>query len=180
MGNLIIYLVGPFIAIKLVLRTRFRDYGASFDRKHLVKGWPIYAGMFLIMLPFIYLASRMEAFQKYYPFYHLREDEPLWPRFITWELLYAAQFIALEFFFRGFLVHALKKRFGVYAIFVAAVPYCMIHFDKPMPETFGAIAAGIALGFMSLKTGSIWLGAALHISVAWTMDTIAVWRIMNG
>jgi membrane protease YdiL (CAAX protease family) len=52
----------------------------------------------------------------------------------------------------------------------------MIHFGKPIQETLGAIVAGILLGFMALKTRSIWLGAALHIAVAWTMDGLAVWR----
>jgi len=32
------------------------------------------------------------------------------------------------------------------------------------------------LGFMSLKTRSVWLGAALHIAVAATMDWLALWR----
>ena len=56
------------------------------------------------------------------------------------------------------------------------VPYCMIHFGKPMPETLAAIAAGIILGFMSLKTRSVWMGAALHVSVALSMDLCALWR----
>ena len=60
------------------------------------------------------------------------------------------------------------------AIFVMMVPYCMLHFGKPMPETFGAIIAGIVLGFACLKTGSIWLGAAIHIAVAWSMDTLVL------
>ena len=55
-----------------------------------------------------------------------------------------------------------------------AVPYCMIHYHKPMLGTLGAIAAGVILGYMSLRTRSIWLGAALHIAVAWTMDAAAL------
>jgi membrane protease YdiL (CAAX protease family) len=95
---------------------------------------------------------------------------------MVWELLYAVQFLALEFFFRGFLVHSLRRRFAAYAVLVMTVPYCMIHFGKPMTETLGAIGAGVLLGFMSLKTRSIWMGAALHIAVAWSMDAAALWR----
>ena len=47
---------------------------------------------------------------------------------------------------------------------------------KPLPETCGAIVAGIVLGFMSLKTRSIWLGAAIHMSVALSMDFLSMWR----
>ncbi|MCA9147548.1 MAG: CPBP family intramembrane metalloprotease, partial [Planctomycetales bacterium] len=82
--------------------------------------------------------------------------------------------IALEFFFRGFMIHGTKRQFGPYCVLVMMVPYCMIHFTKPLPETFGAIIAGVVLGLMSLKTRSIWLGAALHIAVAWSMDVAAL------
>jgi membrane protease YdiL (CAAX protease family) len=91
-------------------------------------------------------------------------------------VLYAIQFVALEFFFRGFLVHGTRRRLGFYSIFAMTIPYCMIHFGKPMLETFGAIIAGIVLGIMSLRTRSVWLGAGLHITVAWLMDALALWH----
>jgi len=53
----------------------------------------------------------------------------------------------------------------------------MIHFGKPLPETIGAIFAGIVLGSMSLKSNSIWLGVLLHFSVAISMDFFAVWNM---
>ena len=36
------------------------------------------------------------------------------------------------------------------------------------------MGAGIILGFMSLKTRSIWLGAAVHVAVALSMDLLAL------
>jgi membrane protease YdiL (CAAX protease family) len=56
------------------------------------------------------------------------------------------------------------------------VPYCMIHFGKPMAETLAAIVAGIILGLMSLKTRSIWFGACLHVAVAMSMDFLSLWH----
>ena len=122
------------------------------------------------------LVSQTEAFQAKYPFYRLQPGEPFWPRLWIWEIAYICQFFALEFFFRGFMVHGLRQRFGIYAIFVMTVPYCMIHFGKPMTETLAAIGAGIILGLMSLKTRSIWLGACLHVAVAMSMDFLALWH----
>jgi membrane protease YdiL (CAAX protease family) len=52
----------------------------------------------------------------------------------------------------------------------------MIHFYKPMPEAFASIVAGLALGYMSLRTHSIWLGAAIHVTVALSMDFASLWR----
>ena len=74
------------------------------------------------------------------------------------------------------MLHGIKKRFGFYSIWIMMIPYMMIHFQKPMPETIGAIFAGIILGTLSLKSRSIWLGVAIHYSVAITMDLAALWQ----
>jgi membrane protease YdiL (CAAX protease family) len=86
------------------------------------------------------------------------------------------QFFALEFFFRGFMVHGLKDKMGVYSIAAMVVPYCMIHFTKPLPECVGSLFAGLILGLLSLRTGSVWLGALIHIAVALSMDWLSLWH----
>ncbi len=178
-GQYVGYVLIPVPVIWFVLRERVADYGVA--TRNPFEGAGLYLLMFAVMLPVVWYCSTTESFQSKYPFYRLRADEPLWPRFLVWELLYALQFVALEFFFRGFVLHGTKHRFGSMAIFVMMVPYCMIHFGKPMAENFGAIAAGVVLGFTSLKTRSIWLGAAIHIAVAWTMDALAVyWLYKSG
>jgi uncharacterized protein len=131
-----------------------------------------YLLLFLVTLPVVVLASTRPAFQQTYPFYRLAARSPL--DFLAWEALYALQFVSLEFFFRGFLVHTLKRDLGAHAIFVAVVPYCMIHFQKPLPEALGAIVAGVVLGTLSLRTGSVLGGAAVHVGVAVTMDLLAL------
>ena len=52
----------------------------------------------------------------------------------------------------------------------------MIHFGKPMPETFAAIVAGCLLGWMALRTRSFLWGVVLHWSVAITMDVTVLSR----
>jgi membrane protease YdiL (CAAX protease family) len=171
---LLVYFVIPALVIRFLLRERLRDYGVKL--KSAFASFWLYALMMAIMVPLVIGVSRDEHFQRVYPFYPLLPGEALWPNFWRWEVLYALQFFALEFFFRGFIVHGTKHRFGVYAVFVMMVPYCMIHFAKPVQETFAAIVAGIVLGIMSLKTRSIWMGAVLHVSVALSMDFAALWR----
>ena len=114
------------------------------------------------------VVSRSPEFTNYYPFY--KGANLSWADFLGWELMYAAQFFALEFFFRGFFIHGLKDVLGRQAIFAMVVPYVMIHFGKPFPETLGAILAGSVLGLVSLRTGSIAGGVLVHVGVAWTMD----------
>ncbi len=64
----------------------------------------------------------------------------------VWWALYFLQFCALEFFFRGFLLHGIAPRLGWASIFAMALPYNMLHYGKPMPEALAAIVGGIALG----------------------------------
>jgi len=172
-GQIAVYVVAPVLAIKLVFRQSLADYGVKVGG--MFSYWWLYLAMFGLMMPLVVILAHTESFRETYPFFRppAEADDP-WRQMLVWELFYALQFCALEFFFRGFLLHGLKHRFGPYAILVSMIPYCMIHFEKPMPETFGAIGAGIVLGFMSLKTRSIWMGAALHISVALTMDFTAL------
>jgi len=173
-GQTLLYVVPPIIFIRFVCKKSLGDYGVKL--KGVFSLWWMYILMLAVMLPIVFVVSRSDGFQATYPFFEPLPNEPLWPRFWIWEVAYFLQFVGLEFFFRGFLLHGIRRRFGAYAIFVMMVPYCMIHFGKPMPETFAAIFAGIILGFMSLKTRSIWMGAALHVTVALTMDTCALWR----
>ena len=63
---------------------------------------------------------------------------------------------------------------GVNAIFVMIIPYCMIHYGKPLPETIGAMGAGILLGTIAIGTRSIWGGVIVHVPVAVTMDVLAL------
>lgn len=164
------YVVLPVLAIWLLPGERLRDYHISLRgfRRHL---W-IYAVLFLLILPLVVIVSRSPAFHHTYPFYKLANRSVF--DFVAWELLYALQFLSLEFFFRGFMLRGLRARFGSGAIFVMVVPYCMIHFGKPMPETLGAIVAGIVLGTLAMRTRSIWGGVVIHVAVALTMDLLAL------
>ena len=174
----LIYVLVPAIVVRTVLRQPLSDYGLSL--RGLLNGWWIYLMFYLLMVPILVGVSTSEAFQRTYPFYEPAAgdvmDPAYWSRFCIWQIFYAAQFVSLEFFFRGFLLHGTRRDLGAYSILVMMIPYCMIHFGKPLPETIGAIVAGIVLGFMSLKTRSIWLGAVLHISVALTMDISALYQ----
>lgn len=163
----------PAAVVRWGFGERLRDYGVKL--RGLLAGGTIYLAFVAVMAPLVWVCSADERFQQTYPFLRVRSPAEL-RGMIRWELLYAAQFAALEFFFRGFLVHGTKHRFGAYSVAVMTVPYCMVHFGKPPAECVASIVAGLALGLMSLKTGSIWLGAALHISVAWSMDFAVLLR----
>jgi hypothetical protein len=168
--KLVNYGVVPALCIKWILKRRIREHGLRFVREPKV--WLLYAAMVLAVVPLAYLASTSPAFLRTYPKYPAAGDSL--GALAVWELAYAFQFLMLEFFFRGFLVFALARYLGSLALFVMIVPYAMIHFGKPLPECLGSIVAGLALGTLSLRTGSIYGGVAVHCAVAWSMDLFAL------
>lgn len=154
----------------MVFKKRLHDYGLKLKIKR--QYYAIYLGMLLIVLPFVIYASTRTDFRAIYPFFRGAFNSPL-SDIIIWEVAYLSTFVALEFFFRGFLVLGLEKNFGKLAIGVALIPYVMLHFHKPPLEAFGAIFAGLILGVVSQRTRSILGGVIVHVGVAATMDFLA-------
>lgn len=173
--SVMFYFVVPALFVKFVQKRPLSEIGLNFQiEKDFVK---LLLQCTAIMLPLVYLMSLTNGFASKYPFLKVYNGDPyLSSTLLVWELVYFFQFFGLEFFFRGFLVHSLKPRLGFYSIFVMTVPYTMIHFQKPMAESFAAIFAGIFLGWLSYKNGNIWLGLVLHCTVAFSMDILALWN----
>lgn len=168
------YFLIPIIVIKTIFKESLKNYGLTL--KNAFKDYKLFLIIFLFMIPIVFAISFSTNFQSKYPFYHLNKNETLNYKFILWEIEYFFQFFALEFFFRGFLLHGIKHRFGYYSVFIMTIPYCMIHFAKPMPEALAAIIAAIVLGTFSLKSNNIWLGVFIHCSIAIMMDVFALWQ----
>lgn len=169
------YLVVPAVILKFILNKRLSDYGLNFSIENGF--WNLLFKCLVVMLPLVYLMSLTPGFAAKYPFLKIYNGSPYFSStLIVWELIYFLQFFGLEFFFRGFLLHSLKPSLGIYSIFVMTVPYCMIHWGKPMPEAFAAIIAGIFLGWLSYRNGNIWMGLVLHCTVALSMDMMALFN----
>lgn len=170
---IIFYLLIPIVIVRLLFKERIKEYGVSFS--NIKKDYPLYLIMLSIMIPIVFIASNTKGFQARYPIFQ-PEKNHLFPLFFMWQIAYFFQFVAVEFFFRGFILHGVKNRLGIYSIFVMTIPYCMVHFGKPFGETIAAIIAGVVLGTLSLKSRSIFLGIFIHYTVAITMDLFALWR----
>ena len=166
----VLYALLPSLWIRFYCKESLKDYGWGWQ--HLHKHLGPYLFFFGIMLVPIGIAANTSAFQNTYPFFDYVKTS--WTLFILWQAAYACQFIAVEFFFRGFLTFGLHPRFGNYAYFISAVPYCMVHYNKPLGESLGAILAGIVLAHLAYKNKSIWGGALLHWLIALSMDLSAL------
>ena len=165
------YAVAPLLVWKLLFR-----YDSILDMGLRVRGFFSHLWIYGLCLFVVFFAmallSQQKDFLSYYPFYKLASRS--WFDLLAWEAMYGAQFFALEFYFRGFLLAALRKTMGSAAIFAIAVPYCMIHYGKPYLEANGAIIAGIVLGSLAMRTKSVYAGFLVHITVAGLMDYYAL------
>jgi len=168
--RVVTYVAIPVMTIWAMPGERVRDYYLTFRgfRQHF---W-IYVGLYVLVLPLVLGVAQLESFQQTYPFYKYANQSL--ERFLWWEALYALQFVALEFFFRGYMLKGLSHKFGSGAIFVMIVPYCLVHYPKPVTETLSAVVAGLALGTLAMRTRSIWGGVLIHVGVALTMDWLAL------
>lgn len=164
------FVVVPLLLARLFLKQDVSDYGVR--RLQRFGDLKPYLALFLAVLPLVLAVSTRPEFHTYYPFY--RRAAESWVDFGVWEALYAFQFVCVEFFFRGFLLGTLRRSLGSLAVLAAMLPYCMVHFTKPVLEVLGAIPAGLVLGLLALRARSIWGGVLLHVSVAWSMDVLAI------
>jgi len=165
LGCMFFYLLIPGLLYRFCLKRRLVTLGLS-PRGFLRHLW-IYALLFLPVAVCVWAVSYQAAFQRTYPFLH---NPSTMGHLLLWELFYGVQFLALEVFFRGYMLTELKNRWGWRAVLFMMTPYCMIHFSKPMLEALGAVVAGSVLGILALRTRNIWGGVAIHVAVAWSMD----------
>lgn len=166
------YVILPALLIRYVLKARVRDFGWQLNQAP--QHWRGYLLLLSPILVFVYLVSLGKDFVAHYPFYSLAGRS--WFDLLAWELLYLSQFVFLEFFFRGFILNALRPAIGANAVWVMCVPYLMIHFPKLWLEATGAILFGLFLGILALRSRSIWGGVMVHAGVAVSMDLAALAR----
>lgn len=176
LASVVLRVLIPFAIILFAFREPLANYGWRW--RGTLKHAPLYVALYLLMLPLILWASTQGSFQQKYPFYKGAAEGGA--SFWLYELFYGAQFLGVEFFFRGFLTFALFRRFGYNALLIMAIPYVMVHFNKPLPETFGALGAALILGALALRARSCIPGVFLHWAVGMTMDVLAIGKALGS
>lgn len=176
-GCLLLNVVIPTIVLKYYFKASLSSFGLKIQGT--LKDSKIYLGLFILMLPVIYLASLRSSFQWTYPLYKPPYSDFFSTSFLIFEIGYFLQFFAVEYFFRGIMVLGLKPILGRYSTLVMLAPYVMIHFHKPLAETLAALVAGLVLGTLSWQTGTMIYGWFLHYAVALSMDLLAIFKNTN-
>lgn len=160
----------PVVLGRLVLGWRPADMGLRLPQRWREIG--LASVLYAAFVPVLIVASRTSSFQETYPLLDALESAP---RLVGWyEVSYFVYWIGWEFFFRGFLLFGLERRFGDHAVLLAAIPFVIMHFGKPVLESIGAFGGACVLGLVALRTRSMLAGVLLHFGVALTMDLLAL------
>lgn len=171
----------PLLLARALLRLRPAELGLALGDWRF--GLRAVLLMYGIMLPLLWLVSGSASFQNTYPLCHyVRQQAVLLvvggqgalAAVLIHEVGYALYFLGWESLFRGFLTIGLARYIGPVAIFVQTIPFALLHAGKPPLEALGSIVAGVALGWLALRTRSMLWGCLIHVVVALSMDVLAV------
>lgn len=118
------------------------------------------------------------AFQQQYPHYTPATRD--WTVFLIYEALFLFYWIGWEYLWRGFVLFGTAPTFGLYAIFVQALPFAALHVSKPWPEALLSIVGGIALGALVWRCRSFWIAVPIHAAQMMLLDLWCTLRVRTG
>ena len=158
-----------------LLKRQVGDFG--YRIKGALSGAWIYAGLTaVIVLAVIFFAAEQPAFIKKYPWCKraIEFGQISGWVFLVYAFASLCFFFSGESFWRGYLLFGTTRELGPVALFLMINIYVLAHFGKPLPETMGAIVAGLVLGMLALKHRTFLLGVLCHWTVAMVMDLSAL------
>ena len=156
----------PLAIIVLVWRENPRRYGLVLGDWKL--GLPVVVIGVATMSVVIWYTGRMPEFQEYY--------SQLSGHRMSLRLIIDAgiDLFAWEFFFRGWLLWALGRKYGTDAIWLQMVPFALMHVWKPEIEQMSTILGGVFFGILAWRTRSFLWGWLLHwFMMAWVIMVAA-------
>lgn len=171
-GDFVVFFLIPVLFIKFWFKEKISGYGLKAGDYRA--GFKIVILFLAVMLPLVWVFSAQQNFSDTYP--HLNAARSSWNIFFLYETGMFIYMISWEFIWRGFMLFGLKEKFGNYAVLIQMLPFLVLHNGKPFAETFGSIFAGIALGILALRTGSIFYCIITHSIVMLSIDFISTLR----
>jgi hypothetical protein len=136
----------------------------------------------VLYLPVVILGtwvlSADRAFQVRYPHFHPAALD--WGVFLAYEALFLFYWMGWEYLWRGFLLFGTAPVFGRYAILVQAMPFALLHFNKPLAEGLLSVVGGLALGVLVWRCRAFWIAVPIHAAQMLVLDFWCSLRIRTG
>ena len=171
-GDFFTFFILSSLIVKVILKDDLKNYGLQLGE--LKVGLILSFVFFLVMIPLVWFFSASPDFSAKYP--NLLSTRTNWNEFFIYESALLLYMFSWEFIWRGFMLFGLEKKFGYYSVLIQMIPFVILHNGKPVPETFGAIAGGIALGILAFRTRSIYYCVITHMGVMLSIDLISTLR----
>ena len=125
-----------------------------------------------------WILSDSLVFQAQYP--HYRPAAADWGVFVLYESIFLLYWIGWEYLWRGFVLFGTAHTLGLYAILVQALPFTILHLDKPLAEAVLSLVGGIALGSLVWRCRSFWIAVPIHAAQMMVLDFWCTMRTATG
>ncbi len=166
----------PVLALVLLFRRRPGEIGLGLG------DWKLALTIAALYVPVVavgtWVLSDGAAFQEQYPHYQPAAHD--WRFFVIYELLFLFYWIGWEYLWRGFVLFGTAPALGVYAVFVQAMPFALLHLQKPLAEALLSIVGGVALGALVWRCRSFWIAVPIHAAQMLMLDLWCTLRIRTG
>lgn len=178
-GNAMALFFAPMMLIFFVLGEEPAAFGFCIGDSRRLR-WATLV-LFAILLVVLVPASRLHAFQEYYPI------------FKGWRSFRGGTFVASdmrgllygwasygmylffwEFFFRGYLLFGLARTIRWPAVIIQAIAFGLLHWHKVPLEVPASFVAGIVLGVLALRARSFLPCFALHWLASVAFDVLVI------
>lgn len=163
----------PVLALTLLFRRRPGEIGLGLG------DWKLALAIAALYVPVVavgtWVLSNGAEFQAQYPHYQPAAND--WRFFIVYELLFLFYWIGWEYLWRGFVLFGTARTLGLYAIIVQAMPFALLHLQKPLAEALLSIVGGVALGALVWRCRSFWIAVPIHAAQMLLLDLWCTLRI---
>jgi len=159
----------------------------GFRRKAVAIGlglgdWKLATTLFALYLPIVivgtWVLSDGPLFQAEYP--HYREAAESWSVFAIYHALFLFYWVGWEYLWRGFILFGTAHTFGLHTIFIQAVPFALMHLQKPTSELVLSLVGGIVLGALVWRCRAFWIAVPIHSAQMLALDFWCSLRIRTG
>lgn len=168
--------VVPVLLLMFVFKRTPREIGLGLG------DWKLALGLGAAYVPLVaagtWVLSAQPAFQMQYPHFGMAAFH--WDLFLYYQIGYLMYWLGWEYLWRGFVLFGAAPKFGTWAIILQAVPFALLHLDKPAAEAYLSILGGVALGALCWRCRSFWIAVPLHSVQMLLLDFFCTFRARTG
>lgn len=168
--------VVPVLILVVAFRRKIGEIGLG------IGDWKFALSLGAAYLPLVvvgtWILSDQASFQANYP--HFRPARHAWSLFLAYEVLFLFYWVGWEYLWRGFVLFGTAPAFGINAIFVQAMPFAILHMNKPLPEALLSVVGGVAIGALVWRCRSFWIAVPIHAAQMLALDFFCTLRARSG